>query len=140
MVAVCAAIASSSCGGGGTKSGASAAAIAPAPNTTAANAQIRIADYKFIPDTVRVRVGQVIRWTNEDNIGHNVRFTAATDTGPAKPIKNRAELMAMNRPKEMYASALFEKGESWTAKFDKAGKFAYICDPHPFMKAVIIVE
>jgi plastocyanin len=46
----------------------------------------------------------------------------------------------MNRPKEMYASALFEKGESWTAKFDKAGKFAYICDPHPFMKAVIIVE
>ena len=138
VVAVFAAVASLQCGGGGAKASTTAAAIAPAPNTTAANSQIRISEYKFWPDTVRVHVGQTIRWTNEDNVKHNVRFTAA-DTAK-KEIKSRAELLAQNRPKELFASALFDQGESWTAKFDKPGRFAYICDPHPFMKAVIIVE
>jgi plastocyanin len=109
------------------------------PNATTANSQIRISEYKFWPDTVRVHVGQTVRWTNEDNIKHNVRFTAA-DTAPAKQIKSRADLHAQNRPKELFASELFDKGESWTAKFDKPGRFAYICDPHPYMRAVIIVE
>ena len=139
MVAVCAAIAGLSCGGGTKTAAVSAEAISPASATAAANAAIKIADYKFIPDTVRIHVGQIVRWTNTDNIKHNVRFTAA-GTGPAKPITSRAQLMEQNRPKELYASALFDQGESWTARFDKPGRFAYICDPHPFMKAVIIVE
>lgn len=48
--------------------------------------------------------------------------------------------MEANRPKELFASALFDQGESWTARFDKPGRYAYICDPHPYMKAVVIVE
>ncbi len=138
LVAACAALASLQCGGRKATTTA-AAAIAPAPNTTAANSQIRISEYKFWPDTVRIHVGEVVRWTNSDNVKHNVRFTAA-DTAPAKQIKSRAELLSQNRPKELFASALFDQGESWTAKFDKPGRFAYICDPHPYMKAVIIVE
>jgi hypothetical protein len=59
--------------------------------------------------------------------------------GTAKQIKSR-QSCSPEPPKELFASALFDQGESWTAKFDKPGRFAYICDPHPFMKAVIIVE
>jgi len=138
LVAVCAAFASLQCGGGA-KTSATADAIVPAPSTTAANSQVRLSEYKFWPDTVRIRVGQTVRWTNEDNVKHNVRFTAA-DTAPAKQIKSRADLLAQNRPKELFASALFDQGESWTARFDKPGRFAYICDPHPYMRGVIIVE
>ena len=62
VVALCAAIATSYCGGG-TKAAVSAssgAAISPAPNTTAANSQVRIREYKFSPETVHVAVGQVV--------------------------------------------------------------------------------
>jgi plastocyanin len=138
-VALSAAIATSQCGGGGAAAAHVAAAINPAPSNVSASASVRIAQYKFIPETVHVSVGQVIRWTNEDNVGHTVTFTAA-DTGPKKPITSRAELMGLNRPQELYSSKLFGQGESWSAKFDKPGKFAYICDPHPYMRAVVIVQ
>lgn len=139
VVAVCAAIVGLSCGGSTQSAAVSAAAISPMNNAATANSAVRIADYKFLPDTVRIAVGQSVRWTNTDNIKHNVRFTAS-ESGPTKPITSRAQLMEANRPKELFASALFDQGESWTARFDKPGRYAYICDPHPYMKAVVIVE
>lgn len=139
MVAVCAAIVSLQCGGGARASNTVSQSVVPVANDVAVNSQIRVAEYKFSPETVHVKVGQVVRWTNSDNVRHNVRFVAA-DTGPARPVTSRAELYGLNRPKELFASKLFGQGESWTAKFDKPGRFAYICDPHPYMRAVIVVE
>lgn len=132
-----AAVAASQCGGG-TGGGQAADAIAPAPSNASVSVEVRIAQYKYYPDTVRVKVGQVIRWTNEDNVGHTVTFTKA-DTAP-KAITSRAQLLALNRPKELYSSKLFAQGETWVARFDRPGKFAYICDPHPYMTAVVLVE
>lgn len=139
VVAVFTALASSQCGGAQTGGAAVTNAIAPAPASATVNVQARIAQYKFIPETIHVAVGQVVRWTNEDNVGHTVTFTAA-DTGPRKPITSRAQLMGLNRPQQLYSSKLFMQNESWTAKFDKPGRFAYICDPHPYMRAVVVVE
>jgi plastocyanin len=139
MVAVCAAIASLQCGGGTSAKAAVSDAVTPMDNTVSVNAQVRLSEYKFSPETVHVKVGQVVRWTNSDNVKHNVRFVAA-DTAPHKPIASRSELMGLNRPKELYASKLFGQGESWTAKFDKPGRYAYICDPHPYMRAMIVVD
>ena len=34
--------------------------------------QIAYRNFAIAPDTVRVKVGSTIRWTNFDNIGHNV--------------------------------------------------------------------
>lgn len=141
-VAVFAALATLQCGGsgGGASGGARVAdAISPAPNSAAVTVQARIAQYKFIPETIHVAVGQVVRWTNEDNVGHTVTFTAA-DTGPKKPITSRAQIMGLNRPAQLYSSRLFNQNESWAAKFDRPGRYAYICDPHPYMKAVVVVE
>ena len=137
-VAVCAAVASTQCGGGAATAAQTADAINPAPTGVQASIAVRVVEYKFQPDTVRVKVGQVIRWTNEDNVGHTVTFSAA-DTAP-KRITSRSQLMGLNRPKQLYSSKLFAQGESWSAKFDKPGRFAYICDPHPYMRAVVIVE
>jgi plastocyanin len=138
MVAVCAAIASSQCGGGSSAKAAVSDAVTPMDNNVTVNAQVRLSEYKFSPETVHVKAGQLVRWTNSDNVKHNVRFVAA-DTAH-KAITSRSELMGLNRPKELYASKLFGQGESWTAKFDKAGRYAYICDPHPYMRAIIVVD
>jgi len=137
-VAVIAALASVQCGG---KTGSSpiADAIAPAPGNAPIALDVRIAQYKFLPETIHVSVGQVVRWTNEDNVGHTVTFTAV-DTGPKKPITSRAQVLALNRPKELYSSKLFMLNGTWVAKFDKPGRFAYICDPHPYMRAVVVVQ
>ena len=138
MVAVCAAIVSSQCGGARTTSAVSDA-ITPVTGNVTVHAQVRLAEYKFWPETVHVAVGQVVRWTNEDNVNHNVRFVAA-DSSPSRPISSRSEVYGLNRPKELYASKLFAQGESWTARFDKPGRYAYICDPHPYMRAVVVVQ
>jgi plastocyanin len=55
-------------------------------------------------------------------------------------MASRAELLALNRPRELYSSRLFAQGESWSAKFDKPGRYAYICDPHPYMRGVVVVR
>jgi plastocyanin len=138
MVAAGAAIVSLQCGGGARASNTVSQAVIPVANDVAANAQVRVAEYKFSPETVHVKVGQVVRWTNSDNVNHNVRFVAADTT--TRQISSRAEVFGLNRPKELFASKLFGQGESWTAKFDKPGRYAYICDPHPYMRAVIVVE
>ena len=141
-VVVFTALATSQCGGGAAASGGArvADAISPAPNNAVVTVQAKIAQYKFSPETIHVAVGQVVRWTNEDNVGHTVTFSAATDTGPRKPITSRAQLMGLNRPQQLYSSRLFNQNESWAAKFDRPGRYAYICDPHPYMKAVVVVE
>lgn len=141
-VALFAAVASSQCGGktaAGTQAVTASTAITAVSASAAAAVEIRISQYKFLPETVHVAVGQVVRWTNEDNVGHTVTFTAV-DTGPKKPITSRTQLMELNRPKMLFSSRLFAQGESFSAKFDKAGRFAYICDPHPYMRAVIVVD
>lgn len=124
--------------GGGTAGGKAADAINPAPASATATLEVRIAQYKYIPETAHVAIGQVIRWINEDNVGHTVTFTKA-DTAP-KAITSRAQLMSLNRPKQLYSSKLFNLAESWVAKFDRPGQFAYICDPHPYMTGVVVVQ
>ena len=138
-VALFAAVASSQCGGKTAGATQSFNAIVPAPANSAVAVQVRIVQYKFMPETIHVAVGQVVRWSNEDNVGHTITFTAA-DTGPKRPLTSRSQLLELNRPKQLYSSKLFNQGESWMAKFDKPGRFAYVCDPHPYMRAVVVVD
>jgi plastocyanin len=133
---------SAQCGGGArsaTGERVSAGGISPASSSAEATSKVEIKEYKYIPETLHVKVGSVVRWTNFDNVGHTVTFTAA-DTGPKRPIRSRAEIMELNRPTELYSSRLFDAKETFTVRFDRAGRFKYICDPHPYMKAVVIVE
>jgi plastocyanin len=79
--------------------------------------EIEIKGLAFHPDTVRVRPGTTIRWVNHDPLAHS----SASSDGP-------------------WESPLIDPAASWQRLFDRAGRFAYHCTPHPFMKGLIIVS
>ena len=39
-----------------------------------------------------------------------------------------------------FDSGFMATGESWTYHFDVVGEFEYFCTPHPYMRAIVIVE
>lgn len=80
--------------------------------------EVGIKDYKYDPAELKVKVGAVVRWTNnEKRVSHSILFT-----GPAG-----------------FESDRFFPGESWQRAFDKPGIFEYSCGPHPEMKGRIEV-
>jgi plastocyanin len=126
-LAVCAAPAAfAGCGGSSGGSSSSSSAGGAAPATTAAGAasptaggavQVAMKDIQFTPQKVTVKVGQTVRWTNEDSVVHDVR---ATTGGTLK-------------------SDLFAKGKSYEYKAAKPGTIAYICTIHPGMQGTLTV-
>lgn len=84
----------------------------------AAAAEVTIKDFAFSPESVTIKVGESVTWTNEDAAPH-------TATG-----KDRDALQ----------SGKLDQGKSFTQKFDTAGTYDYFCEFHPNMKGVVIVE
>jgi len=76
-----------------------------------------IKDFAFMPETLKVKKGTTITWTNQDSARHNV--FSEDEGGP------QGELLA--------------KGESYSFTFDTVGTFSYICEPHPYMKGTVEV-
>ncbi|MGA8015110.1 MAG: plastocyanin/azurin family copper-binding protein [Candidatus Dormiibacterota bacterium] len=62
----------------------------------------------FSPETVTIKVGQVVEWKNTGIQTHSVTFTS--DSG--------------------ISDALLTSGKTWEIKFTKAGSFAYECTFH----------
>ncbi len=79
--------------------------------------EIDIREFAFRADTVRIPVGSSIRWVNRDAIAHS----SSSDDA-------------------VWESPLIGPGETYTTQFDAVGTFAYHCEPHPFMRGVVIVE
>ena len=79
---------------------------------------IKMVDTKFDPETATAKVGDTVCWVNEDAIQHN----AVAESGAS------------------FKSELFNKGETFTAKLDKAGDVKYVCTVHPGMTGEITVE
>jgi plastocyanin len=76
---------------------------------------VEIRDYKYIPQNVTVKVGQTVRWTNNDTVLHDVVGSG---------IK----------------SDYLQKGERFTYTFKEEGTYQYICTIHPWMEGEVIVE
>lgn len=76
-----------------------------------------IQDFKYGPETITVKAGTTVTWTNQDTIRHNV-VTDGED-GPNGP--------------------LLAQGESYSFTFDTPGTYEYYCQPHPYMKATVVV-
>ncbi len=62
------------------------------------------------PDTLRVKAGTTVRWTNLDPIAHNV----TSHSGPQR-----------------FASANFAHGRTFTVKLTQPGTITYLCTIHP---------
>lgn len=85
--------------------------------------QIEIDKMAFGTPELKVKVGDTVTWTNKDGMAHNVHFRQ----GPMKG-------------KPAAQGKMLNTGDSYTLKFNEAGEYAYICTPHPMMKAKIVVE
>ncbi len=72
--------------------------------------QIAYRNIAINPDTVRVKVGTTIRWTNYDPVEHNV----TSESGPLK-----------------FASKDFSEGHTVEFKMTKPGVIHYECTIHP---------
>ncbi len=82
-------------------------------------ATVPIQSFKYKPATVHVRTGGRVTWVNRDAAGHTATFTA----GPSTLDTDR-----------------LGKGERATLTFPKAGRYAYVCAFHAFMKGEVVVE
>ena len=72
--------------------------------------QIAYRNIAIAPDTVRVKVGSTIKWTNFDEVAHNV----TSERGPQK-----------------FASKDFSQGGTFEIKATKPGVINYECTIHP---------
>jgi len=84
----------------------------------AADASVSIADFAFSPASVTVSVGDTVTWMNNDA---GVPHTVSSDSG--------GEL----------ASGQLAGGASYQKAFSAAGSYAYHCDIHPSMTALVVV-
>ncbi len=80
---------------------------------------IEIKEFKYQPETVTIKVGDTVVWTQVDETKHTVTIV----TGP-----------------ETFDSGLLSAGETFSYTFTKPGTYSYKCKPHPGMRGTVIVE
>jgi len=79
----------------------------------------------FDPNTITIKVGTTVTWTNQDAMLHTV--TSGTSTGTA------------GTPDGQFNSGFIAEGATWSHTFTAAGEFPYFCTPHPWMIGKVIV-
>jgi len=90
--------------------------IVPTPTSqnTAPNT-VSIQNFSFNPETLTIKAGTTVTWTNNDSVIHNIK----------SPSFNSPDLNA---------------GETFSFTFGKPGTFNYSCGIHPTMTGTIIVQ
>jgi plastocyanin len=106
------------CGGGGDGSStAPATSRAPTTPSGAGPVAVTMKDIAFTPQSVTVRVGQQIDWTNDDDTDHNVIATSGAS----------------------FRSSDFGQGGTFSYRPTRAGTIDYVCTIHPGMTGTIVV-
>lgn len=85
----------------------------------AEDSSVAVPDFKFSPKGTAIDVGDTVTW----NFTGPTQHTATSNRGQA--VK--------------FDSGLIDAGKSYSFTFTKPGKFAYFCQPHPFMKGSVTV-
>lgn len=89
----------------------------PAGSTTIAKNSVQISSFSYSPETLVIKPGDTVTWTNQDSVGHS----ATADD-------------------KSFDTGILDKGKSATVTFGKAGTYTYYCTPHPNMHGTIIVK
>lgn len=76
--------------------------------------QVEIYQFKFVPDTLYIKSGDTVVWTNKDIVSHTA--TASNDSWDSGEILT---------------------GQSWSTSFNKDTVLSYYCFYHPSMKAAL---
>jgi plastocyanin len=100
------------CGGGGDDSKAKDGGPHAGPGA------VKIANFAFDPQTVVVKPGTTVTWTNADASIHDIK-----DTSPlATPVSNS-----------------LGKGDKFTITYAQPGTYSYVCGIHPYMTGSVEV-
>jgi plastocyanin len=100
--------------GGGRYGSGGASSPTPAAAASAGNA-VTVVDFGFNPDTIKVKVGTTVTWTNT-----GVTHTVTADKG-------------------LFDSGMFKSGETFSFTFAKGGTFTYHCAIHSSMRGTVTV-
>lgn len=84
---------------------------------TSSNVSISIKDFAFNPNTLNIKTGTKVTWTNNDSVPHTIN----SDSG------------------SLLKSGTIAQGQSWSFTFSKTGTADYHCSIHPMMKGQIVV-
>jgi amicyanin len=96
-----------------------AAVVLPGWADTATQARpVSIDNFTFGPQTLTVKAGTTVTWTNKDDIPHGI----ASDNN------------AFTKSKAL------DTDDSYSFTFTTPGTYQYFCYVHPFMKGTVVVE
>merc|ERR1712094_20021 len=84
----------------------------------------------FVPDEIKVKVGDSVTWTGNKGLPHNVVFDEEN-------VPDGVDAEALS-----HADNVGDEGEKVTTKFTKAGTYGYYCEPHrgAGMNGTVIVQ
>jgi plastocyanin len=91
--------------------------VTAADQPSGANAEVKIDNFSFGPETLTVPVGTTVTWTNRDDIPHTV---VSTDG--------------------VFKSKVRDTDEKFSYTFAKAGTYPYYCSVHPKMTGKVVVQ
>jgi plastocyanin len=83
----------------------------------AADAEVQIDQYAFLPQRIIVKPGTTVTWTNDDDDSHTVASSS-----------------------KLFKSKALDTGDKFSFTFTTAGTYAYICSVHPYMTGAVVVE
>jgi plastocyanin len=83
----------------------------------AASGSVTIADFSFSPGSLTINQGDTVTWVNNGPTPHS----ATANNGS-------------------FNTGILKAGKSASHTFAQAGTYSYYCQPHPYMKATIVVQ
>jgi len=83
----------------------------------AADAEVQIDQYAFLPQRVTVKAGTTVTWSNDDDDSHTVASSS-----------------------KLFKSKALDTGDKFSFTFTTPGTYDYICSVHPYMTGAVVVE
>lgn len=80
-------------------------------------AQVKIDNFTFAPPTITVAAGTSVKWTNHDDIPHNI----VSDD-------------------KSFKSKVLDTNDEFSYTFTKPGTYSYFCSIHPKMTGKVVVQ
>jgi len=108
---------------GSTPAAPTATGVAPTETSAGPSAggtvvEVSMKDIEYVPKDATAKVGDTVKWTNNDAVAHTVTATSGAD----------------------FDSGTLEAGATYEQKVAKAGTIDYVCTIHPNQKGKITVK
>ena len=107
----------------------SASTTTPTPASTTSATNVTIQNFAFTPQTLTVKVGTTVTWTNNDSAPHTVTSASSMSTSATRT--------------GLFDSGTLNPGQTFSFTFAKPGTYFYECTIHfamPSMHAKVVVK